>query len=199
MVSDKLNIEILTAQLQQGNEKAYTRLYDLFSKPLYRNIIRLVKEEDVAQEILQDLFLKIWESRENIIPEKSFKSFLFKVAENLVYAHFRKLAKDSRLIVKLIRSSIEFESSAEDAMISKENHALLKKAIENLSPQRKQIYTLCKLEGKSYEEVSSELGISTSTVRDHIVKANKAVKTYFYLNQDIAVILLTTQLLKHLK
>ncbi|MHB8205905.1 RNA polymerase sigma factor [Mucilaginibacter sp.] len=199
MASDNENLELVLRQLQQGSEEAFTLLYDKYSKQLYRNILRLVKDEDIAEELLQDLFLRIWESRENITPEKSFKSFLYKVAENLVYGHFRKIAKDNRLIAKLVISYNDVETNAEDVMISKENQDLLHKAIAHLPPQRKQVYMLCKLEGKSYEEVSNELGISTSTVRNQIVKANKAVKQYFVLNQDIAIILITSHILRHLK
>jgi len=199
MNSDNENLKLLILQLQQGSEQAFTLLYDKYSKQLYRNILRLTKDEDVAEELLQDLFLKIWESRENINPEKSFKSFLYKVAENMVYAHIRKIAKDNRLIDKLVISYVDIDTNAEDLIISKENQDLLHKAIAHLPPQRKQVYMLCKLEGKSYEEVSSELGISTSTIRNQIVKANKAVKQYFVLNQDIAIILITSHILTHLK
>jgi len=103
------------------------------------------------------------------------------------------------LVDNLIRRTVDFEPYAEEIMISRENHDLLQRAIENLPPQRKKIFALCKIEGKSYEEVSCELGISTSTIRDHIVKANKAVKLYFYQNQDMLILLITTQVLKHLK
>ncbi|MEO6521010.1 MAG: sigma-70 family RNA polymerase sigma factor [Mucilaginibacter sp.] len=199
MESGGININLLVEQLRQGSEVAFTFLYDKYSKQLHGNICRLVKDEEIAQELLQDLFMTIWKDREKLNPEKSFKSYLYKVAENLVYAYFRQIAKNKRLIDKLILSAVEFDSNAEDIMIVKENHDLLKKAIENLSPQRKQIYTLCKLEGKSYEEVSKELSISTSTIRDHIVKANKTVKQYFYSNQNLALMIITAHFLSHLK
>jgi RNA polymerase sigma-70 factor (family 1) len=199
MTSDGININLLVKQLQQGSEAAFTFLYDKYSNQLYRNICRLTRDEEIAQELLQDLFMTIWKDREKLNPEKSFKSYLYKVAENLVYTYFRQISKNKRLIDKLILSAVEFDSNAEDIIIAKENHDLLKKAIENLSPQRKQIYTLCKLEGKSYEEVSKELSISTSTIRDHIVKANKAVRQYFYSNQDLAVMIITAHFLNHLK
>jgi RNA polymerase sigma-70 factor (ECF subfamily) len=154
----------------------------MFARQLYRNILRLVKDEEIARELLQDRFLKVWESREKIRMDGSFKSFLSKVAENLIYTHFRRTAKGRRLIDKLILSSIEYVTNIEDVMITRETHDLLKKAIESLPPQRKRIYALCKLEGKSYEEVSNELGISTSTISDSVVKANKAVKKYFIEN-----------------
>jgi RNA polymerase sigma-70 factor (family 1) len=197
MTSDNENLKLIIRQLQHGSEQAFTLLYDIYSKQLYRNILRLVKDEDVAEELLQDLFLKIWESRGNINPEKSFKSFLYKVAENLVYAHFRKLAKDNKLIAKLVVSYVDVDTYAEEAMIAKENHELLKKAIEKLPPQRKRIFTLCRLEGKSYEEVSNELGISTSTISNHIVKANKTVKQYFLLNHSVAVLFIASQIVFH--
>jgi RNA polymerase sigma-70 factor (family 1) len=199
MDSDNENLRFLILQLRQGSEQAFALLYDRYCKQLYRNMVRLVKDEAVAEELLQDLFLKIWEGRDNIDPGKSFKSFLYKVAENLVYGHFRKVAKNNRLMAKIVVSYADFDSNAEEVMIEKENRDLLDKAIAHLPPLRKQVYTLCKLEGKSYEEASSELGISTSTIRNQIVKANKAVKQYFVVNQDIVVMLITAQVLRHLK
>jgi len=154
MTSDKENLTLLLQQLQQGSEQAFTLLYDQYSKQIYRNILRLVKDQDIAQELLQDLFLKVWERREAIQVEGSFKSFLYKVSENLVYKHFRKIAQDNRLVEKLITSSAHLDTNIEDLIVSRETHDLLKKAIDNLSPQRKQIYIACKLEGKSHEEVS---------------------------------------------
>jgi RNA polymerase sigma-70 factor (family 1) len=199
MTADNENLKFLIHQLQHGSEQAFTLLYDKYSKQLYRNILRLVKDEDVAQELLQDLFLKIWENRWNINPDKSFKSYLFKIAENLVYTHFGKIAKDNRLIAKLVISYVDLDTNAEETIINKENHELLNKAITSLSPQRKQVFTLCKLEGKSYEEVSKELGISTSTIRDHIVKANKALKQYYLLNQDVTVLFIASQIILRIK
>jgi RNA polymerase sigma-70 factor (family 1) len=198
MASDNENLTLLIQQLQNGSEHAFSLLYDKFSQPLYRNISRLVKDEDIAKELLQDLFLKIWESREHIDLGKSFKSFLYKVAENIVYGHFRRVAKDQRMIAQLITASVDFDDNAEEAIISAETHDLLKRAIESLSPQRKQIFTLCKLEGKSYDEVSNTLGISNSTIRDHMVKANKAIRAYFLQHQDMAVIMIATGFISRL-
>lgn len=197
MDSDNENLKLLIQQLQRGSERAFTILYDKFSKQLYRNILRLVKDEFIAQELLQDLFLKVWENRQNIKIEGSFKSFLFKVAGNLVFMYFRKVAKDNRLIENLIRANIEFDINAEEIVISRQDQELLYAAIAKLPPQRKQVYTLCKLEGKSYEEVSKELGISTSTISDHIVKANKTVKQFLQLNNGIALLFIVDQVIFH--
>ncbi|MDP9077771.1 MAG: sigma-70 family RNA polymerase sigma factor [Bacteroidota bacterium] len=197
MASDNENLGHLIKQLQQGDERAFTLLYDQYSKPIYRNILRLVKDQEIAQELLQDLFLRVWERRAAIKIEGSFKSYLYKVSENLVYKHFRKIAQDNRLVEKLIASSVQYETNVEDSIVSRETIELLQKAIDNLSPQRKQIYTLCKLEGKSHEEVSKELGISTSTVNNHIVKANHAVKHFFLANTELAALLIAIHAILH--
>ncbi len=195
MATENINTTFLLQQLRQGSEQAFTLLYDQYSKPLYKNILYLVKDEDIAQELLQDLFLKIWEIRQTIKQEGSFKSFLYKVAENMVYMHFRKTAKDNNLIAQLVMSYVDYEAPSEDTFLSEQNYELLKQAIQNLSPQRKLIYILCKFKGKSYEEVSNELGISISTIRDHIVKGNKTVKQFFFHNKDIAIVFIASQLI----
>ncbi|MFD1257869.1 RNA polymerase sigma factor [Mucilaginibacter terrae] len=198
MASDNEKLQLLINQLQQSSQLAFTQLYDLYSRQLYRNILRLVRDDDIAQELLQDLFLKIWEKRHSINAESSFKSYLYKIAENLVYGHFRKITADKRLKERLIMSSTAFDTFAEETIITKENNELLKNAIESLPPQRRQVYTLCKLEGKSYEEVSLEMGIATSTVRNQIVQANKALREYLKLNDDLLIALIITGLFRHI-
>jgi RNA polymerase sigma-70 factor (family 1) len=199
MTSNKENLNFLLQQLQEGSEQAFTVLYDKFSKPLYRNILRLVKDEDIARELLQDLFLKIWERREKIGLDGSFKSLLYKIAENIVYSYFRKVAKDNRLMDKMISSYVDFDTNAEEMIMTKETNAMLYKAIERLPAQRQQVYILCKLQGKSHEEVSNLLGISTSTINNQIVKANKTMKEYFNLNRELAIFIIASELAKHLK
>jgi len=191
---DNENLIFLLQQLQLGNERAFSQLYDHFSKPLYRNILYLVKDEENAQELLQELFLHIWIKREEIDPGKKFSAFLYKTANFLVLKHFRKIAQDKRLINHLIIITINHVTNAEEIIIDQEIHALLARAIENLPPQRKKVFTLCKFEGKSYQEVGEILGISTETIRNQIVAANRSVKEFFLLHNDLAVILISCSL-----
>jgi len=78
----------LLIELIYGNELAFEKIYRLYSPRLFGKLLKLVKSESQAQEILQDVFLKLWEHRKSIDPEKSFRSFLFKIAENKVYDFF---------------------------------------------------------------------------------------------------------------
>lgn len=178
--------------LLEGNEQAFDKIYHLYSPRLFGKLMKLVKSETQAQEILQDVFLKIWEYRKSIDPEKSFRSFLFKIAENKVYDFFRKAVRDKKIESQLIALSTVNYNIVEEFRSDDEHLALLQKAIEFLPPQRQQVFRLCKLENKSYKEVSEILGISVSTISDHIVKATKAIRDYFEKNHHamIAVVMI---------
>lgn len=195
MISEEVKYNFLIDQLRQGCHLAFTQLYHQYNKQLYRSILYLVKDEDIAEEILQDLFLKIWIIREDLDPEKSFKSFLYQVGINMVYKYFREVAKDQRLVDQLKIKFTELDTFAEEVIINKENLNLLNSAIESLPPKRKQIFILCKIEGKSYEEVSLQLGISTGTIQSQIVKANKVVKAFFIANHDLLLVLMVTEMI----
>jgi RNA polymerase sigma-70 factor (family 1) len=179
----------LLSQLQLGNERAFEQLYRIYSLQIFKKLLRLVKKEEVAKELLQDVFLRIWEKRATIDENKSFRAYLYCIAQNLVTDLFRRAAYDRKLLQHLIAGAIELYNPIEDAYNLRDGNAALQQALNSLSPQRKKVYTLCKMEGKSYEEVSLMLGISTSTISDHIVKATKLLKTYFAANEGAMTML----------
>ncbi|HMT75933.1 MAG TPA: RNA polymerase sigma-70 factor, partial [Chitinophagaceae bacterium] len=168
---------------------AFEKIYRMYSGRLYGNLLKLVKNESLAQEILQDVFVKIWENRFSIDANKSFRSYLFKIAENKVYDLFRKAARDRKLQAQITAIATEQYMHIEELLIRKEYGAIIEKAIKLLPPQRQQIFRLCKMEGRSYEEVSKLLGISVSTISDHIVKSGRTLREYLYLNLDMAILL----------
>ncbi len=174
----------LIEQLISGCEQSFEKIYIHYSKRLYGNLFKLVKSDKDAQEILQEVFMKLWKTRQNLNTEKSFQSYLFKIAENKVYDFFRQAARDKKRATHLIAVATTGYVHIEEMILHKENATLLEKAIGSLPPQRQQIFRLCKLEDKSYKEVGELLGISVSTISDHIVKATKAIKAYFINNEQ---------------
>jgi RNA polymerase sigma-70 factor (ECF subfamily) len=189
----------LLHELQQGNECAFTDLYHQHSKTLYRKILRMVNDEEIAKELLQDLFMRLWENREKVDASKSFRSYLYTIAVNLVYDYFRKAAKQKEVESHLLAMAVDHFTDFEDALVAKENIQLINDVINKLSPQRKKIFMLCKVDGKSYEEVSKELNISKSTIHDHIVKANHVIKDYLRSNPGIAIYLMISTVFNYLK
>jgi RNA polymerase sigma-70 factor (family 1) len=158
--------------------------------------LQLVKQAAVAEEILQDVFVKIWEKREMLDNQKSFRSFLYTIAKNLVVDLFRRAALDRRMLEKFIIDNTEFYNPFEGIDDpEEESKAIVQTALDILPPQRKKIYMLVKLEGKSYGEVAELLGISTSTINDHVVKATKSLKAYFDQNDGLLIVLIASLLI----
>ena len=148
--------------------------------------------EEIAKELLQDLFMKLWENREKVDTSKSFRSYLYTITVNLVYDFFRKSNRKKEVEMHFYAMSVDYNILSEDAIDSNENIQLVNDAINLLSPKRKKIFIMCKVDGMSYEEVSNELNVSKSTIHDHIVKANHFIKDYLKSNINIIVYLMTS-------
>ncbi|WP_316816154.1 RNA polymerase sigma factor [Pedobacter nyackensis] len=192
--SESWNEQDILLKLKGGEEPAFGKLYVHYSEMIYARLLRLLKDTDVADEIIQDLFLKIWEKREQINTTQSFKSYLYTIAENLVYDHFRKVARDRKLQEKFRRITTELYTHTEEDLLSKESKEIIDKAIATLSPQRKTAFILCKVEGRSYDEAAEIMGVSASTVSNHLVKANVSIREYLNKSKDLLPVLLVVAL-----
>ncbi|MBS1567324.1 MAG: RNA polymerase sigma-70 factor, partial [Bacteroidetes bacterium] len=166
--------------LKQGDRNAFARLYELYSERLYNNLLKLVKNPDTAEELLQDIFILVWEKRTTIEIHSSFRAYLFRIGQNKVYDFYRRLRRDRVLFAYIKAAASEHYSPIEENLLRRENAALLRQAIDNLPPQRRQVFELCKLQGKTYQEAGELLGIAPSTVNDYIVKATRSIREFMY-------------------
>jgi RNA polymerase sigma-70 factor (family 1) len=171
-----LNEKDIVARFKESDQEAFGQLYQLYSGRLLRYLIKLVKSDLYAGELLQETFIKLWYNRKKVDPNQSFRSYLFRIAENNVYDFFRKAARDKKLQAAIIKSACEIYKHVEENLFTKQNEQLLQDAINLLPPKRRQVFQLIKIEERSYDEVSALLNISTSTINDHIVKATKYVR-----------------------
>ncbi|PTT00787.1 RNA polymerase subunit sigma-70 [Pedobacter sp. HMWF019] len=183
-------LRALLLQFRQGDEPAFNQLYSTYAKVLYRKINSIVKDDDVAEELLQDLFLKIWDKRRLINIDHSFVAFLYTVAQNLVYDYLRKVSRDKRLQATLLINAVDYYMQTEEALIGKETAAIIQQAIDKLSESRKKVFILCKMEGKTYQQAADELGISIATVNSHMVKSISFIKEYLHKNPEIGLLLI---------
>lgn len=168
----------LLAQLQAGSEAAFTQLYRAYAERLYYNILMLVKDELTAEELVQDIFSRIWQKRASLPADSNFGAYLFAASRNRVYDFFRKLDRDHHLYAR-IRSAASCEYTyIEEALLTRENVNILQKAIATLPRQRRRAFELCKMEGLSYKEASEKMGISLSTLKDHMANAREAIRLY---------------------
>lgn len=193
--ADRAEEEVLLIRLKAGEKTAFNLLYDKYKYPITGNLLKLVKSEMLAEDILQNLFIKVWNIRASLDIEKSFRSYLFRIAENLVMDYYRQSTRDRKIRTMLKFSSTEIYCHIEENIFTRESQELLYAAIELLPPKRKQVFILCKLEGRSYKEVSERLGISHSTINDHLYKAHLFLKDYFKPDSENMILLIAGMML----
>lgn len=181
----------LLLRLRDGDDLAFGQIYDRYKARLGYSLLRLLKSEVLAEELLQDVFMKVWEHRAAIDPTRSFKAYLYRIAENMAYDFFRRAAREKEILQEIIAANTELYTHVEESLLKKENIAFLERLLAQLPSQRKKIFVACKLEGKSYKEVAEEFGISTTTVNDHIQKAMECLKANIH---SIPVMQLTSLL-----
>jgi len=192
------NEQLLLNGLRQGDQTCFDQLYQLYSERLYLNLLKLVKHPETTEEILQDIFIQVWEKRNSIEIHTSIRAYLFRIGENKVYDFYRKVRRDKVLYAHVKAAASEQYTHIEETLLFRENEQLLHAAVAALPPQRRQVFELCKLQGNTYEQVSALLGISTSTINDHIVKATRSVRQYFYSHDNTAgALLLFAALMAH--
>jgi RNA polymerase sigma-70 factor, ECF subfamily len=181
LVNLRKNItEDLINRLKNGDILAYDYVYELYSHKLFSFVFRLLKNEAETEDIVQEVFVKIWESKEILGDYKLLNSFIFTIAYNNSIDLIRKKISNSKYLEHLKYGSIiqnspstvsEFEYNELDIQV--------KKLITNLPERQRQVYILHKEEGLSYSEIAAQLGISKNTVENHMVRALK------YLRQNI--------------
>ena len=154
--------------VQQNDVDAFDQLYFKYHQPVYKNILKIIKDQEAAEDILQEVFIKFWEKRHTIDTLQSIAGWLFTVSFNFSVNYTRKKLRDQTLQKELFRDENYTDT---DFRLYEEQHQLLEKAIEQLSPQKNKIVRLCKLEGKTYAEAALELNISHHTVKEYLSSA----------------------------
>src|SRR5690606_37055048 len=166
---------------------AFEQLYRKYHAVLFRSALKFVKSEELAAEIVQEVFVKLWENRMRLNNDLSLASYLYTMTRNHIFNMLKRSAHESRIREELQLHAERASNSTEDKLFFSEYNAVLKSAIAQLPPQRQRIFILCRQEGKSYEEVAGLFGISKNTVRDHMVKALKSVRKHFQLTTGISI------------
>lgn len=165
--------------IAEGDEQAFNIIFSLFRDRLYQFLVRIVKSPDIAEEIITDVFMKLWLGKSLLAHINDLEGFIHKVAYNKAMNFFKVVSRHSRLQqVYLSRLPADPEKNAEDLLIDAEDTALINEAVNQLPPQRQKIYRLSREEGLTYDEIAEALNLSTNTVRNSIVASNKSISQY---------------------
>lgn len=167
------------------DEKAFREIYQAYHSKLYYFSLKFTKSTYCSEEIVQEVFIKIWENRKRIKPGLSFQSYIFTATRNAIINFLKKAAYDEKMKQEIhYISDIQGIFSQEET--ATEYEVILRQAIDQLPPRRQKIYRMAKLEGASYEKIAFDLCIAKNTVRLQIIEANKFVKNFIRKHEEHA-------------
>lgn len=179
------NENLLTTDLKNGNEYAFTFLIEKFNHRLCVYADSLINDKDIAQDIVQNVFIKTWEKRNNLKPEFSIKNFLYKSVFNEFIDQNRKRQFVTTLEKKYIEA-LDYVVHEQDDMLEK-LFAFVQTEIKNLPPKCKKVFLMSKQEGLSNIEISNRLDLSIKTIEYHISKAYTIMRTRLDENDAINI------------
>lgn len=185
------NEQQILQQVAAGDEKAFQALFHEYRGRLFYYISRFIKSEQVAEELVLDVFMKIWLGKELISEIQHFDSFLFRIAHNKSIDFLRSAANDSRL-KELLWEEIQLHAAERPDMQMqvREFESKLRTAIALLPPQSKKVYTLSREQDLTHDQIAERLQISKATVNNHIVMARRFIRTYLSREMDLAILIL---------
>jgi RNA polymerase sigma-70 factor (family 1) len=187
-VIENINEELsLLSQLAQGELSAFDKLYWHYERAVYKNIVQLVRDSALAEDILQEVFLSLWEKRDTVRQDVSIGGWLFVSSYNRSVNILKKKIRE-KAIADLIRDTYG-EDDPEAIRIREMRLQELDAAIESLSGQKRKVFDLCKLRGYTYEEAAKDLNISKHTVKEYLSDAIRQIKEQMIHSGGIGILI----------
>lgn len=165
--SDKL----LVLKLREGNVLAFEQLFNRYQSKLINFIRSALSNETEAEEIAQEVFLKIWEKRTGIDPNRSFKSFLYTVTKNEIHDYLRKVLQQKKYVERTIHELAIADNDLEQIVDFRETDKVIKELVNLLPGKRRKVFELSRFHGKTYRQIALEMNISENTVDTQMRKA----------------------------
>ena len=167
----------LVERLQKGEVEAFDSIYNKYSGRLYAFGLKYLRSKVEAEELVQSVFLKVWENYRNLKKESSFKSYLFTIAYNEICNLFRKRSYRQKFINDTLyentQASYEIETSIECQSVLDQ----VQQIVDKLPEKQKIIFLKSRHEGKSTKEIAEEIGLSPGTVDNYISDALKIIRS----------------------
>jgi RNA polymerase sigma-70 factor (ECF subfamily) len=188
---DKGNYEEskLIILLKEDSEYAFQLIFDKHRNRIYKTAIKFLKSPVIAQDVVQDVFLKLWFERKNIDVSKPLEAWLYTVAKNNILNKLRKIANDWKVVDVITPIFNLSENNSDHKLKEGELHNSLKMAISKLPEQQKTVFLLSRAKKLTYEQIGKQLNISPLTVKTHLSRALLAIKKHFE-SSGILVLLL---------
>ena len=188
--------EELLELIVDGNYQAFTTLYNRYAVNLKQFLLKILKSAELTDDIAQEVFIQVWTNRGKFSHVKSFKAYLFIAARNRALDSLKVAFRSDTAMGEIVQSFVAQRNATDEEMLDKEYRMFLDGVLASLPARTRQIFGLCREQGKSYEEVAQMLGISRNAVKNHMVHSMKILGNSVKKELGISLILFITCVFK---
>lgn len=166
----------LVREIKEGNHDSFKKIYYKYSEKVYLFTVRYINNAENAEEIVQEVFSRIWEYRNNLDENRSFNGYVLTITKNIIFNENRKKVNFDLYTRYIMNYIQEISNQTENQIIYENVKSIINKEIDNFPPKRKQIFNLSRNEGLTYNEIARKLCISEKTVEAHLRLALSRLK-----------------------
>ena len=168
----------LILRLIEGDEDAFCELYATYKNRLIYFAMRFLKSREYAEDVFQDAFTVVWQSRRFINPDASFSSYLYTIMRNRILNHLRNAANEEKLKESILSQALDYTEDTKREVMLNDLKSLISHALQQLTPRQREIFEMSREAQLSHKEIADKLGISVNTVQEHISTSLKLIRTY---------------------
>lgn len=184
----------LLFRVAQGNEDAFKILYDHYRILVYSRALYLLKSDLLAEEVLQEVMLKLWQTAGRLTEDSNMAAYLTTLTRNRSFQLLRRKVLEAKTDTELGRGWTEQDNGTEEEILLADTRKLLSDGIALLPPQQKMVYELCHIDGLKYEEAAQKMNLSVETIRSYMKLALRFLRAYLKTHTDLTVILILFKL-----
>lgn len=168
----------LILRLIEGDEDAFCELYATYKNRLIYFAMRFHKSREYAEDVFQDAFTVVWQSRRFINPDASFSSYLYTIMRNRILNQLRNAANEEKLKESILSQALDYTEDTKREVMLNDLKSLISHALQQLTPRQREIFEMSREAQLSHKEIADKLGISINTVQEHISTSLKLIRTY---------------------
>lgn len=181
---------IILAKIARGDRRAFCILFDHYHRYVYGFGRKLTRSDDQAEEVVQNIFLKLWEARDRLSGVDNFEAYITRLVRNHAYTVLRRNVLITRVNASMRHNVVEVSDLNAD-LDYRETISILNEAISSLPEQQRRAYELCHQQGLKYEEAAKEMNISATMVHYYIKLALKTIREHFNRNSFLYPLLIS--------
>lgn len=174
----------LVIRLIDGDEDAFCELYAAYKNRLLYFAMKFVKSREFAEDIFQDAFTVVWQSRRFINPDASFSSYLYTIVRNRILNQLRDMSNEDQLKEYILSQAVDTSNDTKSEILLNDLKEIIGRALEQLTPRQREVFKMSRDLQLSHKEIADALGVSVNTVQEHISVSLKVIRSYLTKYSD---------------